>query len=62
LKPFDFSTSPLVVQYEVKYQTNQECGGAYVKLLSSDGQQLDLVRLDLISNFFFDVGFDFRNK
>ncbi|CAF0935013.1 unnamed protein product [Rotaria sordida] len=42
LKPFDFSTSPLVVQYEVKYQTNQECGGAYVKLLSSDGKQLDL--------------------
>ncbi|CAF5097000.1 unnamed protein product, partial [Rotaria magnacalcarata] len=42
-KPFDFSTSPLVVQYEVKFQTNQECGGAYVKLLSSDGTQLDLV-------------------
>ncbi|CAF3614176.1 unnamed protein product [Rotaria socialis] len=41
-KPFDFSTSPLVVQYEVKFQTNQECGGAYVKLLSSDGTQLDL--------------------
>ncbi|CAF4107368.1 unnamed protein product [Rotaria sp. Silwood2] len=41
-KPFDFSTSPLVVQYEVKYQTNQECGGAYVKLLSADGQHLDL--------------------
>ncbi|CAF0813592.1 unnamed protein product [Adineta ricciae] len=41
-KPFDFSTSPLVVQYEVKYQTNQECGGAYVKLLSHTGKQLDL--------------------
>ncbi|CAF0846889.1 unnamed protein product [Rotaria sp. Silwood1] len=41
-KPVDFSTSPLVVQYEVKYQTNQECGGAYVKLLSSDGKNLDL--------------------
>ncbi|CAF3954940.1 unnamed protein product [Adineta steineri] len=41
-KPFDFQTSPLVVQYEVKYQTNQECGGAYVKLLSNDGKHLDL--------------------
>ncbi|CAF0743690.1 unnamed protein product [Didymodactylos carnosus] len=37
-KPFDFQTSPLVVQYEVKYQTNQECGGAYVKLLSDSGK------------------------
>jgi calnexin len=41
-KPFDFSTSPLVVQYEVKYQTNQECGGSYVKLLSNEGKHLDL--------------------
>ncbi|CAF4224105.1 unnamed protein product, partial [Didymodactylos carnosus] len=41
LKAFDFQTSPLVIQYEVKYQTSQECGGAYIKLLS-DSDPLDL--------------------
>ena len=45
IKPFDFTTSPLVVQYEVKYQTSQECGGAYVKLLSNDGKKLDLKQI-----------------
>uniref|UniRef100_A0AC34QHH9 Calnexin n=1 Tax=Panagrolaimus sp. JU765 TaxID=591449 RepID=A0AC34QHH9_9BILA len=34
-KPFDFSGKPLVVQYEVKYEEGQECGGGYVKLLSA---------------------------
>jgi len=33
-KPFTFEGKPLVVQYEVKFQNGQECGGAYVKLLS----------------------------
>jgi calnexin len=40
-KPFDFSGKPLVVQYEVKFQNGQECGGAYIKLLSKD-DKLDL--------------------
>ncbi len=41
------------MQYEVKYQTNQECGGAYVKLLSNEGKQIDLVNIKkkLIENF-----------
>ncbi|TKR68526.1 hypothetical protein L596_024496 [Steinernema carpocapsae] len=35
VKPFYFSENkPLVVQYEVKYQEGQECGGGYLKLLS----------------------------
>ncbi|XP_075972358.1 calnexin 99A isoform X2 [Anticarsia gemmatalis] len=33
-KPFDFSGKPLVVQYEVTMQEGQNCGGAYIKLLS----------------------------
>ena len=32
-KPFAF-TKPLVVQYEVAFQSGIECGGAYMKLLS----------------------------
>ncbi|KAI1691616.1 calreticulin family domain-containing protein [Ditylenchus destructor] len=35
-KPFRFEGKPLVVQYEVKYEEGQECGGGYVKLLSVD--------------------------
>lgn len=61
-KPFDFATSPLVVQYEVKYQTNQECGGAYVKLLSNDGKQLDLVGFLLSEEVELILVFVFRNK
>ncbi|KAE9555828.1 hypothetical protein FO519_000913 [Halicephalobus sp. NKZ332] len=34
-KPFDFSGKPFIVQYEVKYEEGQECGGGYLKLLSS---------------------------
>uniref|UniRef100_A0A915CUZ8 Calnexin n=1 Tax=Ditylenchus dipsaci TaxID=166011 RepID=A0A915CUZ8_9BILA len=33
-KPFEFDGKPLVVQYEVKYEEGQECGGGYIKLLS----------------------------
>ncbi|XP_066246051.1 calnexin-like [Euwallacea similis] len=33
-KPFVFKDKPLIVQYEVLLQEGQECGGAYLKLLS----------------------------
>lgn len=33
-RPFNFNTKPLIVQYEVYLQDGQECGGAYLKLLS----------------------------
>ncbi|PIO76432.1 calreticulin family protein [Teladorsagia circumcincta] len=33
-KPFSFADKPLVVQYEVRYEEGQECGGGYLKLLS----------------------------
>ncbi|KAK9731211.1 Calreticulin family [Popillia japonica] len=33
-RPFVFNTKPLVVQYEVLFQDGQECGGAYLKLLT----------------------------
>ncbi|XP_065836879.1 calnexin-like [Oscarella lobularis] len=36
--PFDFTSSPFVAQYEVKFQEGQECGGAYMKLLTQDTQ------------------------
>jgi len=38
-KPFTFEGKPFVVQYEVKFQNGQECGGAYVKLLSQKSNQ-----------------------
>lgn len=33
-KPFEFKNKPLIVQYEVTMQEGQNCGGAYIKLLS----------------------------
>ncbi|KAI6176720.1 Calreticulin family protein [Aphelenchoides bicaudatus] len=38
-KPIDFTTDELVVQYEVKYEDGQECGGGYLKLLSSGAEK-----------------------
>ncbi|CAG9766956.1 unnamed protein product [Ceutorhynchus assimilis] len=34
-RPFVFKDKPLIVQYEVLLQEGQECGGAYLKLLSN---------------------------
>uniref|UniRef100_A0A3Q3MGE1 Calnexin n=1 Tax=Mastacembelus armatus TaxID=205130 RepID=A0A3Q3MGE1_9TELE len=34
LRPFTFDTKPLIVQYEVNFQSGIDCGGAYVKLLT----------------------------
>lgn len=44
-RPFVFNEKPLVVQYEVLHQNGQECGGAYLKLLSADKQSADLRKL-----------------
>lgn len=41
-KPFTFAGKPLVVQYEVTLQDGQECGGSYIKLLSSGAETTDL--------------------
>ncbi|KAL0272731.1 UNVERIFIED_CONTAM: hypothetical protein PYX00_005592 [Menopon gallinae] len=41
-KPFHFIDKPLVVQYEVNFQEGQECGGAYLKLLSQSKESTDL--------------------
>ncbi|KAA0203708.1 hypothetical protein HAZT_HAZT008986, partial [Hyalella azteca] len=38
-RPFKFGAKPFVVQYDVTLQEGQECGGAYLKLLSlGDGK------------------------
>lgn len=42
VKPFVFLDKPLVVQYEVQLQEGQECGGSYIKLLSSGKETTDL--------------------
>ncbi|KAJ8945085.1 hypothetical protein NQ318_005265 [Aromia moschata] len=42
LRPFLFDKKPLVVQYEVLLQDGQECGGAYLKLLSQDASSKNL--------------------
>ncbi|XP_071951807.1 calmegin-like [Antedon mediterranea] len=34
--PFKFEDQPFIVQYEVKFQNELDCGGAYIKLLSQD--------------------------
>ncbi|GLD63570.1 calnexin-like protein [Lates japonicus] len=34
LRPFTFDTKPLIIQYEVNFQSGIDCGGAYVKLLT----------------------------
>ncbi|NXI51273.1 CLGN protein, partial [Chloroceryle aenea] len=45
-KEFIFDNKPLIVQYEVNFQEGIDCGGAYVKLLSSSD--------DLNLEYFFD--------
>uniref|UniRef100_A0A3P8W570 Calnexin n=1 Tax=Cynoglossus semilaevis TaxID=244447 RepID=A0A3P8W570_CYNSE len=34
LRPFIFDTMPLIIQYEVNFQSGIDCGGAYIKLLT----------------------------
>uniref|UniRef100_A0A1I8M1P1 Uncharacterized protein n=1 Tax=Musca domestica TaxID=7370 RepID=A0A1I8M1P1_MUSDO len=47
LKPFTFKEDkPLVVQYEVTLQEGQECGGAYIKLLSANKATDDLTKFN----------------
>lgn len=40
LRKFEFKRDPLVVQYEVQFRNGQECGGAYIKLLTSPVKDL----------------------
>ncbi|XP_047357279.1 calnexin isoform X1 [Vespa velutina] len=40
--PFHFKDKPLIVQYEVNFQDGQECGGAYLKLLTLDSKHTEL--------------------
>ena len=35
-RPFSFNKKPLVIQYDVTFQNGQECGGAYIKLLTQE--------------------------
>lgn len=42
LRPFVFDKKPLIVQYEVLLQEGQECGGAYLKLLSQGDESMNL--------------------
>jgi len=44
MKPFTFNTKPLVVQYEVTFQNGQECGGAYLKLLTEGADSKNLAQ------------------
>lgn len=43
-KPFHFTNKPLIVQYEVLLQDGQECGGAYLKLLSDGVENKNLAQ------------------
>lgn len=45
-KPFVFGDEPLIVQYEVQLQDGQECGGSYIKLLSSGKETTDLTKFN----------------
>lgn len=50
-KPFVFAEKPFVVQYEVQWQDGQECGGSYIKLLSSGKETTDLSQVSCIHVF-----------
>lgn len=41
-RPYVFEHKPFVLQYEVQFQEGQDCGGAYVKLLSDLKENGDL--------------------
>lgn len=44
-RPFHFTNKPLIVQYDVTFQNGQECGGAYLKLLTQEtGMRLSQFR------------------
>lgn len=49
VKPFVFADKPLIVQYEVQLQDGQECGGSYIKLLSSGIETTDLKTVDILN-------------
>lgn len=51
VKPFVFSDKPLIVQYEVQLQDGQECGGSYIKLLSSGPETTDLSTVSYSNSF-----------
>lgn len=42
-RPFVFDKKPLIVQYEVIFQDGQECGGAYIKLLTKAPETENLI-------------------
>ena len=43
-RPFQFRAKPFILQYDVTFQNGQECGGAYLKLLTAeDGLDLTLL-------------------
>jgi calnexin len=43
-RPYEFTGKPFVMQYDVKFQHGQDCGGAYVKLLTKPANgNVDLV-------------------
>ncbi|XP_041358339.1 calnexin-like isoform X2 [Gigantopelta aegis] len=44
-KVYDFKGKPFIVQYEVRFANGQDCGGAYIKLLSKQSKSLDLKQL-----------------
>lgn len=41
-RDFNFGNRPFVIQYEVLHQDGQECGGAYLKLISKERRISDL--------------------
>lgn len=44
-RPFQFTNKPFIVQYDVTFQNGQECGGAYIKLLTQEtGMRLSQFR------------------
>ncbi|XP_015794452.1 calnexin-like [Tetranychus urticae] len=40
---FNFTGSPLIIQYDVQFRNGQECGGAYIKLLSAPSGNLSRI-------------------
>lgn len=50
-RPFKFDLKPLIIQYEVLFQEGQECGGAYIKLLSDSDENKNINKFTDLSPY-----------
>jgi calnexin len=57
--PIENTDQDLIVQYEVKFEKNLECGGSYIKLLHQEGKSVDLEHVNNESPYIIMFGPDY---